>query len=73
MVLLPGTVAALVLNPLILWGMTRSILRPVDEIRGTMEQIRAGKLDAKAGSRTNIREFSEMNETFNTMMEQIKD
>lgn len=67
------SVLALVLIPLILWGMTRSILRPVDEIRGTMEQIRAGKLDAKAGSRTNIREFSEMNETFNTMMEQIKD
>lgn len=66
------SVLALVLIPLIQWRMTRSILRPVDEIRGTMEQIRAGKLDAKAVSRTNIREFSQMNETFNTMMAQIK-
>ncbi len=63
---------ALVLIPLILWFITRLILRPVDEIRSTMEQIRAGKLDAKAVSRTNIREFCQMNETFNTMMVQIR-
>ena len=38
-----------------------------------MEHIRAGDLGAKAEGKTNIREFNEVNETFNTMMTQIKD
>lgn len=38
-----------------------------------MEHIRAGNLEAKAEGKTNIREFNEVNETFNTMMTQIKD
>ncbi|MGN0479927.1 MAG: histidine kinase, partial [Hominenteromicrobium sp.] len=67
------SILALVLIPVIQLRLTRSISEPVDQIRGTMEQIRAGKLDAKAQNETNIREFREMNETFNTMMAQIKD
>ena len=64
---------ALILIPILQLRLTRSISEPVDQIRDTMEQIRAGKLDAKAQGETNIREFREMNETFNTMMAQITD
>lgn len=67
------SILALVLIPVLQMGLTHSISGPVDEIRSTMEQIRAGELDAKAQGSSNIREFREMNETFNTMMAQIKD
>ena len=67
------SILALVLIPVLQLRLTRSISEPVDHIRDTMEQIRAGKLDAKVQGETNIREFHEMNETFNTMMTQIKD
>lgn len=67
------SILALVLIPVLQLRLTRSISEPVDQIRGTMEQIREGELDAKAQGETNIREFREMNETFNTMVEQITD
>lgn len=67
------SIFAIVLIPILQMQLTRSIQRPMDEIRGTMEQIRAGELDAKAKIETNIREFNQMSETFDTMMAQIKD
>ena len=64
---------AVILIPVLQLRLTRSIAQPVEDLRGTMEQIRSGELDAKAQGETNIREFKQMNETFNTMMTQIKD
>ena len=71
--LFAASILVLVLIPILQMHLTRSISEPMDEICGTMKQIRAGKLDAKVQGNTNIREFREMNETFNTMMAQIKD
>ena len=61
------------LIPVIQWRLTNSISKPVEGLRSVMEHIRAGNLEAKAEGKTNIREFNEVNETFNTMMTQIKD
>lgn len=67
------SVLALVLIPILQYQLTRSIAQPVEALRSTMEQIRSGELDAKAQGETNIREIRQVNETFNTMMTQIKD
>lgn len=67
------SVLALVLIPVLQYKLTKSIAQPVEELRRTMEQIRLGEADAKAQSDTNIREIVQVNDTFNTMMEQIKD
>ena len=71
--LLVLSLLALVLIPVIQWRLTNSISKPVEGLRSVMEHIRAGNLEAKAEGKTNIREFNEVNETFNTMMTQIKD
>lgn len=71
--LLVLSLLALVLIPVIQWRLTSSISKPVEGLRSVMEHIRAGDLGAKAEGKTNIREFNEVNETFNTMMTQIKD
>ena len=71
--LLVLSLLALVLIPVIQWQLTNSISKPVEGLRSVMEHIRAGNLEAKAEGKTNIREFNEVNETFNTMMTQIKD
>lgn len=65
------SVLALVLIPVLQYQLTRSIAQPVEELRQTMEQIRSGEADAKASNDTNIKEFAQVNDTFNTMMEQI--
>lgn len=72
-ILLFLSVLAVVLMPMVQMQITHSISRPVEALRTTMEQIRAGALDTRAGSETDIREFRQVNETFNTMMTQIQD
>lgn len=71
LVLFIVSVLALILIPILQYKLTRSIAQPVEELRRTMEQIRSGEADAKASNYTNIKEFTQVNETFNTMMEQI--
>lgn len=70
--LLIGSFLALVLIPFLQLRLTRSILRPVESLRNAMERIHAGNLGAKATVETDVREFREMGDTFNTMMAQIE-
>lgn len=67
------SVVAVVLIPVLEYRLMCFIAKPVEALRSTMEQIRSGELDATVQEETNIREFRQLNETFTTMMTQIKD
>ena len=72
LLLLVLSLFTVLLVPLILFLMNRSVFRPLEEVRGTMERIRAGDLQAQAPTQGQVREFRQVNETFNTMMGQIR-
>lgn len=64
---------AVLLIPLLLIWINRALIVPVEEVQRTMERIREGDLEAQAPTQGQVPEFRQMNETFNTMMRQIKD
>lgn len=66
------SILAVLLLPLLFVWMRRSIIAPVDEMTRTMERIRSGDLEAQVSTRGQLSEFRQMNETFNTMMSQIR-
>lgn len=59
--------------PLLLLWINRSIIAPMEEMKHTMERIREGDLEAQAPTQGKVLEFRQMNETFNTMMRQIRE
>lgn len=63
---------AIVLIPIVQYQLMRSVAKPVEDLRITMEQIGSGEQNIKAENETNIKEFNQVNATFNTMLEQIK-
>lgn len=72
-VLLVLSLLAVLAIPLLLVWIDRSLIDPVEEMTHTMERIRQGDLEAQAPTQGQVLEFRQMNETFNTMMQQIKD
>ncbi len=55
-------------------GMKRNIARPLERLVGTMNEIKGGDMEAKADGQRGylIEEFEEVNQTFNEMVEQVK-
>ncbi len=51
----------------------KSIIKPIGQLVTTMEQIRAGNLDARAEAHYNSTEFMQVNDTFNQMIDEIHD
>ena len=51
---------------------SKSYFRPMENLIRTMEKIRDGNIDEKAGSNYKIKEFQKVNDTFNQMMTEIK-
>lgn len=70
--LLVLSLLAVLAIPLLLIWVNHSIIAPVEEIKGTMERIQKGEWEARAPTQGKVLEFQQMNETFNTMMEQIQ-
>lgn len=71
--LLVLSLLAVAVIPLLLIWINRSMIAPVEEIKRTMERIREGDLEAQAPTQGQVPEFRQMNETFNTMMGQIRE
>lgn len=63
--------AVLALPFLMLW-LNRLLIKPVGQLKVTIERIHGGDLEAQAPTEGQVLEFRQVNETFNTMMGQIK-
>lgn len=50
----------------------RLVIKPVGQMVSTMEQIRAGNLNARVDVQYNSTEFKQVNDTFNQMIEEIQ-
>ncbi len=62
----------LVLSIPITWlYLRRSFIRPIDELVKTMNRIKAGDLTAQPDTEFNSWEFAQVNETFNSMINEI--
>lgn len=62
----------ILLIPLGYFVLKRTLYRPIDRLICTMEEIKEGNLDAKAQSTYQELEFQQVDDTFNSMIEQIK-
>ena len=72
-VILTGCSAILVALIIQVWRrMQTSVLHPVDILMRTMEEIREGKKEFGTGEDLSCHEFIQLDETFNSMMMQIK-
>jgi|GEM_PF-137005 len=60
------------LLPVVLMTMQRKSFRPMLHLISTMEQIRAGRLDAKMDADYSIAEYSRLSTTFNELMGEIQ-
>jgi two-component system sensor histidine kinase YesM len=67
-----ASILTIFIIPLSLWLIRRSILRPVGDLVKTMEQIRAGDLQARADKYYASTEFRQVHETFNQMLDEIE-
>ncbi|MDY3920129.1 MAG: histidine kinase [Candidatus Limivivens sp.] len=63
----------LLLIPILIYLIHRMVLRPLKEIRGAMEHLRSGEQDYRIPVTTETAEFMEMEETFNSMADRIKE
>ena len=50
----------------------RTVIKPFGQLVSAMEEIRAGNLSARADVQYNSREFKQVNDTFNLMIEEIQ-
>ncbi len=62
----------LLLIPVCYGMISKSYFRPMENLIHTMKKIRDGNLDEKVKSNYKIKEFQEVNVTFNQMMQEIK-
>lgn len=64
---------SILLIPLSLAWLKRSLLVPLDSISKTINAIRSGDLEAQIPTDCPVQEFRQVNETFNDMIAQIRD
>lgn len=70
--LLVLSLLTVLLIPALLMRLDRQIVAPMEKIKQTMIRILEGDLEARVATKGQILEFQQMGETFNTMMDQIK-
>ena len=73
MILLGLSLLTVLCVPVLLVGLNREIVTPVEKLKQTMIRIREGNLEAQADTGDQVLEFQQMSETFNTMIQQIKE
>lgn len=71
MVLLLCSVIIILAIPVIWKYLYHTVLRPLDVLVSTMEKIGQGELTARPSTDYNSREFKQVNDTFNVMINQI--
>ncbi len=66
-----GAFAALLILPVILFGMQKWIIRPVSRLTQAMEMIEAGNMDFRIQEEKTGSEFVRINQNFNRMMDEV--
>jgi two-component system sensor histidine kinase YesM len=72
-ILLICTILSLLMIPNSLFLISRTIVRPINQLKAVMEQIKKGDMDTQIDKEFELEEFGEVNETFNSMIAKIKD
>ena len=65
------TVLVLVAIPVMWVYLRRTVFRPLDSLVDTMERIGEGELMARSSTMYKNKEFKQVNDTFNNMIDQI--
>ena len=67
------TILSLLMIPNSLFLISRTIVKPINQLKAVMEQIKKGDMDTQIEKEFELEEFGEVNETFNSMIAKIKD
>lgn len=63
----------ILLIPFLIYLIHRMIIRPLRDVGGALEHLRNGEQEYRIGTTTSTVEFAELNETFNSMADNIRD
>lgn len=71
LLLLAMSVITVLLMPVLITWVNRTMIIPMQSITKTMQEIRQGNLEAQVETEGHVEEFRQMGDTFNLMMRQI--